>query len=228
MRHSTFFFILFFCLKATSAQSNDDLLKKVKTKLELVNDYIVDAKMRTNVAFIKAPIGSIKIYFKKPNLLKIVKEKGISILPKGGININTFSILGITDYTTIDAGESIINGIKTKVIKLLPLNENSDVVISTLYIDETTELIKKTSITTKENGSFEMEFTYGTFANIGLPDKMIFTFNVKDYKMPKGITLDFEDNLTKEEKAKLKNKKGKIEFIYSNYIINKGIANNMF
>lgn len=212
----------------TQAQSVEDLLKKVRTKLEQVNDYVAEGKMRTDVAFIKAPIGKAKVYFKKPNKLKVVKEKGISILPKGGISINTASVLGMNNYTAIDAGESVINGTKTKVVKLLPTDENSDIVISTLYIDEQALLIKKTATTTKENGSFEMEMFYGTYASLGLPDKMIFSFNVKDYKMPKGITLDFDDDLNAEEKQKLKKKKGRVEFIYTNYVINKGLADAVF
>ena len=211
-----------------TAQNIDALILKVKAKLEQVNDYVAEGKMRTDVAFIKAPLGKIKLYYKKPNKLKLVKEKGISILPKGGVSINATSILSMTNYTAIDAGEAVVSGTKTKIIKLLPLDENSEIVITTLYIDEAALLIKKSSTTTKENGSFEMEMFYSTYANLGLPDKMIFSFNVKDYKMPKGVTLDFDDDLKPEEKLKLKRKKGKVEFIYTHYTINKGIDDGLF
>jgi len=144
-------------------------------------------------------------------------------LPKGGVSINSSSVIGLTNYTAIDAGEQVLNGTKVKVIKLLPLDDASDIVITTLYIDEVQLLIKKSATTTKENGSFEMEMYYGNYANLGLPDKMIFSFNVKDYKMPKGVTLDFDDDMKPEEKLKLKKKKGRVEFIYTSYIINKGI-----
>ena len=223
-----FYTILMFTSFTATAQNADALVKKAKAKLEQVNDYVAEAKMKTDVAFIKAPLGKVKIYFKKPNKLKLIKEKGISILPKGGVNINSSSILGITNYTALDAGESVVNGIKTKVIKLLPNDENSDVVITTLYIDEAESLIRKSATTTKENGSFEMEMLYGNYANLGLPEKMIFSFNVKDYKMPKGVTLDFDDDLKPEEKLKMKKKKGRVEFIYTNYIINKGVDDSIF
>jgi outer membrane lipoprotein-sorting protein len=212
----------------SKAQNADLLIKKVKAKLEQVNDYVAEGKMKTDVAFIKAPLGKAKIYYKKPNKLKIVRDKGISILPKGGVSINTASILGMTNYTAIDAGEIVVNGIKTKIVKLLPLDESNDIVITTLYIDETASLIMKSATTTKENGSFEMEMFYGTYAGLGLPDKMIFSFNVKDYKMPKGVTLDFDDDMKPEEKQKMKKKKGRVEFIYTNYIINKGIDESIF
>jgi hypothetical protein len=211
-----------------TAQNADALVNKVRAKLEQVNDYVADAKLKTDVAFIKAPVGKVKIYYQKPNKLKVVKEKGISILPKGGVSVNSSSVLGMTNYTAIDAGEAVVNGSKTKVIKLLPLDENSDVVITTLYIDEAALLIRKSATTTKENGSFEMEMYYTTYANLGLPDKMVFSFNVKDYKIPKGVTLEFDDDPKPEEKLKMKKKKGRVEFIYANYIINKGIDAAIF
>ena len=210
------------------AQNADALVKKVRAKLEQVNDYVAEAKLRTDVAFIKAPIGKVKVYYQKPNKLKIFKEKGISILPKGGVSINSSSVLGMTNYTAIDAGEAVVNGTKTKMIKLLPLDENSDVVITTLYIDEAALLIRKSATTTKENGSFEMEMFYTNYANLGLPDKMVFSFNVKDYKIPKGVTLEFDDDAKPEEKLNMKKKKGKVEFIYTSYIINKGIDAAIF
>jgi hypothetical protein len=213
---------------SASAQDADALVKKIKTKLEQVNNYIAEGKMKTDVAFIKAPIGKVKIYYQKPNKIKLVKDKGISILPKGGVSINASSVLGLTNYTAIDAGEQLLNGTKVKVIKLLPLDDASDIVITTLYIDEVQLLIKKSATTTKENGSFEMEMYYGNYANLGLPDKMVFSFNVKDYKMPKGVTLDFDDDMKPEEKQKLKKKKGRVEFIYTSYIINKGIDPAIF
>ena len=116
-----------------------------------------------------------------------------------------------------------------RIIKLLPKDENSEVVLSTLYIDETLSLIKKAKTTTKENGTYELEMSYGKYADYGLADKVIFTFNTKDYKLPKGITFDYDDGSKKEEAAeKLKDKKGKVEISYSSYSINKGVPDSVF
>ena len=72
-----------------------------------------------------------------------------------------------------------------------------------------------------------MEMSYGKFASFGLPDKVIFSFNTKDYKIPKGLTLDFESGETLKEN-KLKNKKGRVEITYSNYVVNKGVNDAEF
>jgi outer membrane lipoprotein-sorting protein len=62
-----------------------------------------------------------------------------------------------------------------------------------------------------------------------LPQKVVFSFNTKDYKLPKGITLEFDDNEKPlSEAQKLKNKKGRVEITYANYVVNKGIADSFF
>ncbi|MBK8088391.1 MAG: hypothetical protein IPK31_10825 [Chitinophagaceae bacterium] len=193
--------------------------------MDRVNDYVAAGKMKTDVVFIKAPVANIKSYYKKPNRFKIKRDGGISLLPKGGVSVNVSSLLLTDDYTAIDAGQTTLNKIPVRIIKLLPLNDNSDVVLTTMYIDEANLLIRKSSTTTKDNGTFDMEMQFGKYAEWGLPDKVIFSFNTKDYKLPKGITLEYDDGSKKQELPK--NKKGKVEISYSSYIINKGVTDEM-
>lgn len=223
------FFLFHISFFTSSAQDMTPLVMKVKAKLDQVNDYEADGRMKTDVAFIKAPIGKVKIYFKKPNKFRLRKDGGISLLPKGGVSVNMSSIVTTDEFVALAAGEATVAGVKTKVVKMLPVNENSDVVLTTMYIDEVNLLVRKAVTTTKENGTYEIEMTYGKFANFSLPDKVTFSFNTKNYKLPKGLTLEFDDNekpLTEEQK--LKNKKGRVEIVYTNYAINKGIADSVF
>lgn len=210
-----------------NAQDVNSLVGKVKAKLDLVTDYTAEGKMKTNVAFIKAPVGRVKIFYKKPNRFRLQRNGGISILPKGGVSINMGNLIAADGFTVIDVGNAVIAGTNTRIIKLLPSAENSDIILSTLYIDETALLIKKAVTSTRENGTYEMEMSYGQFASFGLPDKVIFSFNTKDYKIPKGITLELDD-ADPATKEKMKAKKGRVEIIYTNYEINKGIADAVF
>ena len=212
----------------TTAQTAEDIIKNVKAKLDKVNDYEAKGKMKTNVLFIKAPIANVKVYYKKPNKLRINNESGISFIPKGSVNINLNNIfINTTGFDIIDMGKE--NKTNLRIIKLLPKDENADVVLSTLYIDETQSLIKKAKTTTRENGTYELEMSYGKYAEYGLADKVIFAFNTKDYKLPKGITFDYDDGTKKQQSPdKLKDKKGKVEIVYSAYIINKGVSDAVF
>ncbi len=222
-----FFLILVLFYSNLHAQV-DPLIERVSQKLALVNDYVAEGVMKTDVSFIKASLGKVKVYFKKPNLLKVKKEGGISLLPKGGVSVTINSLLNTKQYIALPAGNQEYNGKTLRMIKLVPTDEKLDWVISTLWIDPTDALVYKTFTTTKENGSYEITMEYGNYANLGLPSKIIFAFNTKDYKLPNGITLEFGDEDPTSKQKALKNKKGKIEIKYTNYIINKGVSNTMF
>jgi len=212
---------ILFSVIRSEAQSVDELILKVKSKLEQVNNYEADAKLKTNVSFIKAPIANVKIYYIKPDKLKIINKNGISFIPRGTVNINLGSvIMNNKNFDIIDAGK---DGQGLRIIKLLPKDDTADVVLSTLYIDENNLLIKRSKTTTKENGTYELEMNYGKYSEYGLPDRIVFSFNTKEYKLPKGVTLDY-DNGSKKNEERLKNKKGTIEISYTSYIINKGAA----
>ena len=211
-----------------SAQDMTELVNKVKAKIGQVNDYTASGVLKTDVIFIKAPVSKVKVFFKKPGMFRLKKDGGISVLPKGGISVNPNSLVTMSNFVALAAGDAMTDGVKTKVVKLLPLNENSEVVLTTLYIDEPNLLIKRATTTTKENGTYEMNFTYGKYSNYALPDKVIFTFNTKDYKLPKGVSLEFDDSEKPSELDKLKNKKGKVEINYNSFIINKGVDDAVF
>jgi outer membrane lipoprotein-sorting protein len=223
------FTVMCFAPVALLAQDINELVKKVKAKIETVNDYEAAAKMKTNVSFLKVPVSDVKVYFKKPNKLKIKSEKGISFVPKGAVSINLNNIVGGDNYSVLDAGTDKIGGVAVKVVKLLPADDNAPVVLSTLYIDPVNLVIKKAKTTTRDNGTYQLEMTYGKYMAYGLPDKVLFTFNTKDYKLPKGVTFDFDDgNNTPKPADKEKNKKGTAEITFSSYSINKGVSDAVF
>ena len=213
------------------AQENvNALIQKVNAKIEKVNDYTAEGKMKTKVVFLKVPVSAVKIYFKKPNRLKIKNEKGISFVPKGAVSINISNIVNGEKYTALDAGMDKIGNTAVRVVKLLPTDDNADIVLSTIYIDEANLLIKKAKTTTRENGSYELEMTYGKYSAYGLPDKIIFTFNTKEYKLPKGITFDFDDGESAKSNIPrgLNKNKGQAEILFDSYIINKGVSDSVF
>ena len=122
-------------------------------------------------------------------------------MPRGAVSINLNNVLGNGAYTVLDAGKDKVNGIAVQVVKLFAGgDDNAEVVLSTLYIDEA-RLVIQSRTTTRDNGSYELEMSYGNYVNYGLPDKILFSFNTKEYKLPKGITFDFDDGPTAEEET---------------------------
>jgi outer membrane lipoprotein-sorting protein len=215
---------LFFTLPRGYAQDPAALLQKVRARLDQVNDYQATGLMKTNVPFLKVPEAQVTIYFKRPNKIKIQNDKGISLVPKGAVTISLNTLLE-GSYTTLDAGSDTLNGHRVRLIKLIPQDETADLVLATLYIDESRLLILRARTTTRENGTYEVEMTYGKYAAYALPDKVAFTFNTKDYKLPKGLTFDYDDGSKQHASA---GTKGKVELIYQFYNINKGVSDSVF
>jgi outer membrane lipoprotein-sorting protein len=210
------------------AQSEEALLQKVKAKMEKVADYEASGVMKLDVSFIKAPDSKVTIYFKRPNKFKVKKADGISILPKGGVSVNTSSLLPVGAYQTIAGGKAVVDGVATTILKLIPADEASDVVLSTLYIDEREAVIRKAVVNTKESGAYEVGMSYRKYTTWGLPDKVVFSFTTKDYKLPKGITFEYEKGGAKPVEDKSKNKKGTVTIVYESYKINKGVSEKNF
>jgi outer membrane lipoprotein-sorting protein len=213
---------------AAQDQSPEQLIQKTRQKLERVSDYVASGKMKMNISFLKAPVADVKIYYKKPDKLKIHNESGISLIPKGSVNISMGSIVAKADQCDlIDGGREAQTGLR--IVKLLPKEDEADIVLSVLYIDEQRGLIKKAKTTTKENGTYELAMEYGKYADYGLADKVTFTFNTKDYKMPKGVTFDYDDGSNRQrDENEMKEKKGTVEISYAEYKINKGIPDSAF
>lgn len=208
------------------AQPEALLINRVKAKLERVKDYTATGQMKVDVSFINTPPSAVVMYYKAPQQFTVKKEGGISILPKGGVSVNLNALLVGNNYTIVPGGTATVKGQQLKVVKLLPNDAASNVVLTTFYIDEKALLIRKTGVTTKENGSYEIEMEYGKWAAWGLPDRMVFVFSTKDYKLPKGVTFEYEKGGPKPKKGG--DDKGRVEIIYQNYSINKGVSDKVF
>src|SRR5437870_12049059 len=128
--HKILLLLLFTIHYSTFSFSQDmtALINKVRTKLDQVNDYVAEGTLKTDVSFIKAPFGKVKVYYKKPDKFKLKKERGISILPKGGVSVNMNSMIVSRNFVALAAGEATIDNVKTKIIKLLPTDESNEIV----------------------------------------------------------------------------------------------------
>ncbi len=147
---------------------------------------------------------------------------------KKPVSISLYSLVN-SPYQALDGGTGNIQGIPVRIIKLLPADENGELVLATLYIDTRRMLVLKAKTTTRESGTNEVELSYGKFLQTGLPDKIIFSFNTQDFKLPKGVTFDYDDGSAKKKPAETgNNQRGKIEITYLDYSINKGLSDSLF
>lgn len=221
--------LMLFSSAEIRCQPVEQLISEVKAKLMQVKDYEASGVMKTNVSFLKVPVSKIKLFYQKPDLVKIKSEKGVSFVPKGALALNISGLLQTGKYDVLDAGRGKYGGKDVQIVKLIPTDEESPVLISILHIDTREKLVLKARTTTRESGTYDMEFSYGKYGKYGLPDRISFSFDAREYKLPKGITFDFDDGKGKKISAKESDKKkGNAMITLENYIINKGVDASVF
>jgi hypothetical protein len=90
-------------------------------------------------------------------------------------------------------------------------------------------LALRTETTTRDNGTIKMDLEFGRYVDLALPDRVTFFVDVKDYKLPKGVTMDYDNSeMTLKKETGGKPKKGRIQITYLNYRINTGLADALF
>jgi len=211
----------------TQSKVAEEIINGVVSNFNKVNDYQVDVTIKVDVEFIKVPETKAKIYFKQPDKVHLEAE-GFAMLPKNGMEFSPSSLIK-KDYTAIYERDVDLNGFKTSVVKVIPLGDQGEVILSTYWIDQQKQLIRKVESTTKTNGTFTIDFSYDDKIKYPLPSKIVFSFNMDKMNIPSAITGE-----THNEKSDKKNKssdsrtKGKVIVNYSNYLVNKGVPDSIF
>lgn len=219
-----YFFLIFLITAACFGQSKDPnvIIKNVKDTFSKVKDYSADVDVKVDVSFLKVPEMKAKIYFKQPDKMHIESD-GFAMLPKDGLYTSPLSLLN-GEFTAIYVKDELFEGHNTSVVKIIPLNDKGDVVLSTLWIDQNGNLIRKVESTTKTNGTFIILLNYGD-NKFPLPSNIEFTFNAGRLKLSRN---PMEEGNNDNKKNSAGSSTGKVFLTYSNYVINKGIPDSVF
>lgn len=227
IKKSVALIIVLLSISAINAQENANaILHGVYAKVQKAKDYSVDVNIKVDMPFIRMLPVAAKIYYKYKDKFK-VESKSIAIVPRQGFDQASKMLADTNSFTTIIQGKELIGKTQAIIINIIPLSDTSDLILGKLWIDQKQNIILKSQLTTKSNGTILTEYTYGTQLAYGLPDKMTFTVDVKKFKIPKSVAADMNNKPKEEDKTKDK-KKGQIFITLTNYQINKGIPDTFF
>ena len=220
-------FILLLTGLSIQAQNNaNQVLRGVYNKLQKAKDYSVQANIKVDMPFIRMLPIDAKIYYKQKDKFK-VESKGIAIVPRQGFDQSSKMIADTNSFTAVIQGNELLNGVNTIIVNIIPLSDTSYLILGKLWIDPKQSVILKSQLTTKSNGTILTEYTYGTQTAYALPDKMVFSVDVKKFKIPKSVSADMNNN-TGDKKDDAKKKTGKIFITLTAYQVNKGIPDSIF
>ncbi len=230
MRKLKFVFLFLMILVSVTeffpqSKDPDEILDGVKAAFKKFEDYEVDIHIKVDVDFLKVPESEAKLYFKQPDKIHVESEK-FALLPRQGLD---FSPLGLLSgkYTALYEQEDTIRDIPTSIVKIIPLGNDNDIILSTFWVDQTRNLIIRMESTKKPTGTFSIDFTYGEYDdNYELPSQMVFTFSIDRLMLPRGMDgqLDADDDNNKKSNSTT----GKVYITYTNYRINQGLPDELF
>lgn len=219
-------FVLISNLVFTQSKDPEKILENIVDNFSRVKDYSVDVNIKVDVEFIKVPETKAKIFFKQPDKVHLESD-GFAMLPKNGLEFSPSSLIK-KEHTAIYEKDVLLNGITTSLIKVIPLGDQGDVILSTLWVDQAMNVIRKVESTTKTNGTFTIDFSYQKDIKYPLPKEIVFSFNVDKMNIPATISGETATENTKKKKGKSDVTKGKVIVKYNNYEVNKGIPDSIF
>jgi len=209
----------------SQTKNADEILSKIKDKFEIIEDYEVNINIIVDMEFLRIPNVSAKVYFKQPDKMKM-DSKDFAVLPKEAISFSPVKFLK-GNISSIYVKSDTLDNTEIDIIKIIPLDDSSNIILSSLWVDVENTNILKIETTTKNKGTFTADFYYGEMIEHGLPSKMIFNFNIAEPKLPEMLKMETGD--IKKPLGKIsKNLAGNIEIRYSNYKINQGIEDSFF
>jgi outer membrane lipoprotein-sorting protein len=219
--------ILVFCIPMHGfAQDANQTITELINKMNGVRDYSVDALITSDIPMVKILPSKATIYFKQKDKFKI-DAKGIAILPKQGFTDISKMLAQRDAYTAISMGNEMIGRETTEIISVFPVSDTSDLILAKLWIEPVNDIVLKSQITTRSSGTVSVQYTYGTQKKMGLPDKLIFTVDVKKFKIPKGVATDINKTGTTDPNKPVA-KTGEIKIDLTNYKVNLGIKDEVF
>ncbi len=228
-KYTLLFLFLISFLNITNAKPTaNKSLQLVYEKLLKLKDYTAEVNIRSNIPLIKIMPVNAKIFFKQPNQFKMI-AKGIAILPKQGFSDLANILKDSNSYLAVLAGNETIEQTTTQIIHLIPNNDNNDLIIGKFWVDTKNAIVLKSQLTTKSNGNLLINYQYDAAGKAyGLPNHLLFTVDVKKFKIPKAIAADVNKIKSASTLTANQAKTGSIDIRFSNIQINKGIDDKVF
>ena len=218
--------ILAFLLTVSGLSQKPDpekILENVKNEYDRINDYSVNVRITVDVEFLKMPDRQATIYYKKPDKFHINSDN-FTMLPKTGLNFTPLGFLSYK-YTAFFEKEDTIDGLPVSLIKVIPIEGDADVILSTFWIDTKRNLILRIESSRKPQGTFTIDLKYLKIQEkYWLPSSMVFSFTLEPGMMPGRIA----EELYKGEKASDESKEGNVYLNYSDYKVNEGLPDSLF
>jgi outer membrane lipoprotein-sorting protein len=192
------------------------IIEKIAKYYDLISDYTADVEVMVDGPTIHIPGVSAKIYYKKPDKLKVESKEGFALLPKQGIIIGNPAKDMVNAHNITLAGIKTCMGYKCYVIKGT-IRQKAGNIDYTLWVDNKYLLIRQMH-THSDNGDV---------AKVN----MWYAQVEKKYWLPIKTTVEISNARLASSQANdgIKSEQPtKITVNFANYRVNTGLKDTLF
>ena len=231
---------LLYSFLLSNENKEDYYIRKTNEKFNEVNDYQVEMIIRVKVPAFRMPKKKYKVFYKKPNKIKI-KSKGFGILPKTGLftspNDNFDNLKNITMIYDQDLSNHVIlkGDLIVDSLKFDMPNEYSRITFDPIVevkIDTINWVIKNVTTKLDTLKLFQINNNYDLYnEKYYMPRESVVKYFIKDKKLFNWINKDASNVIGQGKELANRNDsivEGTITVEYNNYKINKGIKDKIF
>ena len=211
---STLLFVFISLLGITQEIDIESVLDSTRLQMLQIESYSVDATFKVDIDFVNMPDKTATIHFQAPDKLE-VKSKGFLMIPKIGMRPLTKQ-LNLDKYHTVFLGEELVNGKHCYIVKMIPKDRKSKIVLSTLWINTENYLVTRWEAYTKKTGNIIVDLEYN---GLVLPSEIVFSFEVSGMNIPVKY-FGNEVEIDKDEMKSSEVQRGKVYISFRNYEIN--------
>lgn len=209
----TLLFVFISLLGITQEIDIESVLDSTRLQMVQIESYSVDATFKVDIDFVNMPDKTASIHFQAPDKLD-VKSEGFLMIPKMGMR-PLAKQLNLDKYYAVYLGVELINGKPCYMVKMIPKDRKSKIVLSTLWINTEDYLVTRWEAYTKKAGNIVVDLEYN---GLVLPSEIIFSFEVSGMNIP----VKYFGNEVEIDKDEIKNSEvqhGKVYITFDNYDI---------
>ena len=196
-----------------AGQSAQQYVDSIHTVLNSIESYTADIVIDVNVDFIDIPEKRASVSFTHPDTYDVTSE-GFMLIPKAGMRPITQQ-LDPEKYLVVDRGYEVMNGTTCLRSNLIPQDNESNVILSSVWIDTANYTILSMETFTRAQGNYKSDFSYQDEV---LPSEVIVTFDIEGMNIPlKYFGTDVE--LDPEIVNNADSKSGSVRVEFKNYNI---------
>ncbi len=213
-----FLFLLVISSLSLKAQSlTDSLVEVLLHRADQIQTFRADVDIEVDVDFVRIPVKRGRVFYKAPDKFRF-RATGFVLMPRKGLDFSIHQKLR-NDHAAIYVGQDENN----HIIKVVPLAENADYMIATMWVDLKHVRINKIEVTSREEGSYKMFLTYGDLPyDLPIGTRLEFEINQID------IPIKFIGTLKVDHNKADGRSKGSVSLTYSNFRVNGEIPDIIF